>query len=626
MYQTQAANQAQSQSPSLYIKNILNKFIDSFYDFHFDFTCQTKERMTDLPTLKSQLKEALGCLEDSDEFTILLYKLLTQEHTNIADDLEKLEDFLKDSDDTGIDEDSVYYEYASFGTEADLYFPHDPSPPGKVLKQRLADFVLAYLLNKITLDRMSGEDNSHPQNFRHILSYFSEKQPEFLLIFDSMIMIIFGKDKFAIQERGRASRTLINNYRVEELFIHISTNRRIPEEEKSFIFSWLLAYQKLYRKILEVLYDKKAVKEKIARVWFKKSGDKNGCIEGGIDADCKIPKYVRMFIDHVIRNEEKEAVELGRHLVYSVNNEDVLRIMCGLIHEDCDILGSQEWMTKVYRVIYDIICDYRRQCTELSHAHPKLKTTFSEISKERRISETIITPSHKKEDRTPILGQKRSYDLIEETRKNLEESNLKHLFEVWPLPELSQRLFNQICLLKHMIPQDEGHIIQHYLYREKVLEFLMQLDRVGIEIVKDSYLPLLTNAYQLDSMGLIKERLYLGSTGHWKTPNQKPPSLLCCTNPHSIGNCHGHLLRHIVMRVFLGTGEFYESPFVLDSTLRYGQMDEDGGVDALIMRPGLFMVKIPDKIKKHWEAIQLHQMKGKLGKLVAEKIRRENSI
>jgi hypothetical protein len=127
-------------------------------------------------------------------------------------------------------------------------------------------------------------------------------------------------------------------------------------------------------------------------------------------------------------------------------------------------------------------------------------------------------------------------------------------------------------------------------------------------------------------LGLFKEGIYMGSTGHWKTPIQKPPSILCCTNPHSIGNCRGQMLRHVVMRVFLGTGEFYESPFVLDSTLRYGQWDEEGGVAALVMRPGLFLIEIPPHIIEHWTAVQKNQMKGRLGNIVADKIRKENTM
>jgi hypothetical protein len=295
-----------------------------------------------------------------------------------------------------------------------------------------------------------------------------------------------------------------------------------------------------------------------------------------------------------------------------------------ILHQNDNTAVSLESREKIYHSIYSIMYAYRKICTQMNVEHPQLKAMFSSISRDRRVAETILTHAPISENKSPILGSRSVHPLLDETRRNLKESNLTHLFEIWPIPEASQRLFNEICRLKFMIPQESDYIINHFLYREKFLEFLMRLDRVGIKVNKNPHLPLITNAYQLDTLGFFREGAYLGSTGHWKAQIQKPPSVICCTNPHALGNCVGQPLRHIVMRVFLGTGEFYESPFILDSTLRYGQMDEEGGIQALFMRPGLFIIDVPSAIEEHWKKVQSHQIKTKLGDIIKEKIRVEN--
>lgn len=612
------------------IEECLGCFMDSLDDFHVDFF-DFGGNMNRLPVLKARVAESIRCLKDGDPFTNTLHQLLTREDLDMAQQLDDMDRLIRKRRETVAPApapEALIMEHVSTGSEEDVFgapgFPDDSAAASAENQQLLADVSLAYLLTRMTQQRIQGNDTFHPQNFRHLLSYFSERENQFLLVFDSLISIILGRDLFALQERGRASRTLINNFRVEELFIHISTDREISVEDKAFVFSWLMAFQKLYRKILEALYNKKAVKERVAQTWFPDEPDLKRIPEPGMEQECRLPAFIRRFIDHVLKGEQAAYEDIGRRLVFAVNNEDILRMMCGVIHEDCDISGNPEWKHRIYRAIYDIIADHRRICAEQTSAHPQLKTTFAEISRERRIAETIISPPHRKEDRTPILGRRVPYPLLEETREHLAESNLKHLFEVWPIPEISQRLFNDLCQVRHLIPQDTGHMIQHFLYREKLLEFLMQLDRIGIRIVETPSLPLVTNAYQLHSLGMISEGAYFGSTGHWKNPTQKPPSILCCTNPNAIGNCRGHLLRHVVMRVFLGTGEFYESPFVLDSTLRYGPLDEEGGVAALFMRPGLFMIEIPERVRNHWSQAQRQQMKGRLGGIVMEKIRRES--
>lgn len=491
--------------------------------------------------------------------------------------------------------------------------------------ERVLEFVLAYRLSQTVMERNRGIDTSHPQNLRHIMSYFCEYAPQFLLVYNSLTRIILGRHRFAIEERGRASRTLINSFRLEDLFIHISSDRRIATEDKSFIFSWLIAYVKVYRKIQETLYNKRELRKKLAEEWYKSRAIRKRLTDPSRKTEDQIAKYLNLFIDYVLKEVPECWQSIGKNLILTVELEDLLRMMHSVIHDYRDLVESPEFVSRIYQAFCRIIREYRDICTREMFTRPAMQNLYSSISRDSRFAEAILSQSRMKENRTPILGRRLKHEMLDETRRNLEDGNLTALFEIWPIPETSQRVFNDICRLKEMIPKDKESTINHYLHREKILEFLMRLDRVGLSVAKHPNLPVITNAYQLESFGLFTEGLYLGSTGHWRSPIRKPPSLICCTNPHAIGNCRGHQLRHIVMRVFLGTGEFYESPFVLDSTLRYGQMDEDGGIDALIMRPGLFLVEIPGTVREHWASVQEHQMKTRLSAIVAEKIRMENA-
>lgn len=80
------------------------------------------------------------------------------------------------------------------------------------------------------------------------------------------------------------------------------------------------------------------------------------------------------------------------------------------------------------------------------------------------------------------------------------------------------------------------------------------------------------------------------------------------TNPGALGNCLNIHLRHINFRVFLGTGQFYESSFILDSTERYGSMDELDGPEQLSIRTGLYLLSIPIVIEKHFRKVQRKQL------------------
>ena len=469
------------------------------------------------------------------------------------------------------------------------------------------DLVLSVCLTHF-LEERRKKTHGHVKQIRDILSFISQRQAEFLVIADPLLSIVADQD-FAIIERGRASRALINNFNIEQVLIYTALNPGFSESEKQYVFSWLTAYQKVYRRFESILYDQKAEKVRAANKWFNTTLTdlrKNG------QAPCDmfgISGFLHQFIQAVYKSTLETALDLGRAMVLTTNNEDIIRGMHEIFHSTRD-RHDPELIKEAYRFIFEIMQDYRMICIQKKKVQTQIKERFARISHQRREMERILSRETEKGLSTPVLGRRQEHALLEETRTNLENNGLLHLFELWPLPHNSQLLFNQVCQLKDMIPKDIEYTLGFLLYIEKFLEFLMRLDRLGIKVIQHETLnTLLTNAYQIHTLHLLKEGMYLGSTGYWRTPNQRPPSVICITNPGALGNCLNVPLRHINFRVFLGTGQFYESPFILDSTERYGSMDELGGPEQLFMRPGLFLLDIPREIEEHFRKVQAKQLK-----------------
>lgn len=572
---------------------LLSDFLHSLNDHGLGFLFSDQIKYHDTTTIHRKLQKSIKCFHQAKGIESIFHKLVSTDNVDIGLKIENIDKFLKKS---GLPE----------NTQAGI--------------NNLLDVILAKILSQMARDR---NRTSHPQNLRHILSYFSEKNPDFLLIAESLLKIIPDQNHFAIEERGRASRTLVNNFKIETLYIYTSQDVNLTENQKQYIFLWLNAFQKVYRKIQEIITSTKDEKVQAANIWFGKSLSQLKADEDIPKADYLIPVFIKNFIKYLLDGKEEEPLRVGRGLVLIVNNEDILRIMHTLIQDEAALKQSPETANKVYHRIYLIMQEYRDICTTQKETLSSLKDTMSSISYQRREAEFIISPEHKQENKTLILGKKMHHELLDDTRQNLEEGNLHSLYEIWPISPISQAVFNFVCQLRSMIPQGKDYMVNHFLYREKLLEFLMRLERVGIKIVKHPDIAIVTNSVQLNSINYFKEGIYLGSTGHWNSQNQKPPSVICITNPHALGNCQGHMLRHVCLRVFLGTGEFYESPFILDSTQRFGQMDEDAGIDALIMRPGLCLLKIPPEILAQWKKVQKMQLKSKLDRIIEDKIEKE---
>jgi len=59
---------------------------------------------------------------------------------------------------------------------------------------------------------------------------------------------------------------------------------------------------------------------------------------------------------------------------------------------------------------------------------------------------------------------------------------------------------------------------------------------------------------------------------------------------------------------------------------RLVEMDEDAGIEALIMRPGLFLLEIPNEILVRWKAVQDIQRKSKLNAIIQNKIDKKKDL
>jgi hypothetical protein len=487
----------------------------------------------------------------------------------------------------------------------------DPSSPSRPMQDIwvyvFQDLVLTVCLTHF-LEKQRQNKQSYAKQIRDILSYISARQANLLLSAEPLLRIV-ADQKFAILERGRASRALVNNFNIEQVLIYAALDPKLTTPEKQYVFSWLTAFQKVYRRVESTIYDQKSEKVTAAKRWFCTTLTalrKNG--QAPYDL-CAVSGFIHQFVQAVAENNVQRAQDLGRALVLTTNNEDIIREMHDIFQNSDSSQYKDMQIKEIYKSIFEIMQDYRMICIQKRTAQVHIKERFSQISLQRREMEKVMGMEAKDVQSTPVLGIRREHALLEETKNNLAHYGLLHLFELWPIPKISQELFNQVCQLKNMIPQDAEHSLEFLLYIEKLLEFLMRLDRLGIKVIQHEALNvLLTNAYQIHTMHLLKEGMYLGSTGYWRTPNQRPPSVICITNPGAMGNCMNVPLRHINFRIFLGTGQFYESPFVLDSTERYGAMDEMGGPEQLFMRPGLFLLDIPDEIEMHFRKVQKKQL------------------
>ncbi|OPL11421.1 MAG: hypothetical protein AVO38_04505 [delta proteobacterium ML8_D] len=507
---------------------------------------------------------------------------------------------------------------------ASLLFPDTPSDLAIV--PRLHNiFLSAHPHLTISLDicvagilqEASGKFRSQvsPQLFIELLNHYNLRSPEFLIAINPILQIISDRGQaFSHVIKSIAGEVLVNNYESEALFIFISCAGHLTEEEKQILFQSLTAFQKIYRKLLE-LHVGIPEKDLISLKWFGIAYDE---LRSKREYRDSLSNLVRRFIGFLKEKDKEQAIPVGRFLVLRFNNEDILRIVRYEIEKD-PALSSEAPMTKfIYRQTYKIMQEFRR------HYIP------GEVDKvvTRSLSETeqhaIDTMRLVSEGRTPasmvIKGQlQRSrsaedYVILPEFMENLHTFNLQALFELYVIPPLSQRIFNILAAIGDTMELGRDELFQFILYLENILFFLQELEESGIEVRQDPTYGLIKNPYQLHSLSMIREGTYFSSTGLWYQ-NTIPPSIIRCISPNALPNCIGVRDRHIFSQISLVTGGFRGTPFDLDSTNRY---DWDEEPENCLFRPGYFQIVIPQPLQERWEVTQAMQ-KAALKGLIQKK-------
>jgi hypothetical protein len=486
---------------------------------------------------------------------------------------------------------------------------YDSFPEGE------SSVLLGSLIARIGMEALSPNyPPVSPQLFIELLNFLLKLSPEFLVIIEPVSKIILGRNPAV--KRGvktLACAVLISHFEVETLFIYFACHPSLQEEEKQILFQSLSAYQKIYRKFLELQEDI-GDRHQISRNWFGE--DYSQTKKRGEYRDSS-SNLVGRFIDCLRQKNKEEALQVGRFLVLRNTNEDILRLIHSRIQMS-NLKSDLLLTTSIYRQIYDIMQDFRRKYIS-PEVREDLFQVFSAQQSQALESMGLITvgkvPAHlilqglPSEDRTPL-----SYPLNDTLRDQLASYNLIALYDLHPIPLLSQEVLFLVGQIAESLDLKKEGLVTFISYLERMLVFLQQLEEMDIPILLGPRYGLILNAFQMDSLSLIREGAYFASTGYWLR-SRVPPSLIRCISPHAIPNCLGVLDRHIFSRISPLTGAFRGTPFDLDSTNRY---DWDEEPETCQIRPGYFLIEIPTNLIHQWE-----QTQGLQKEALQEKIKRK---
>lgn len=508
---------------------------------------------------------------------------------------------------------------------ADIIFPKKPynltviqTLHGLFLNSSLPhSFIFLDMCIVKILTETSGQYRNHvsPQLLLELLNFHKLRTPEFLIIIKPIIQIVLGREKNINHViKSHACEVLINNYEIEAIFIYISRNTNLKEKEKQVLFQSLTAFQKIYRKFLEL---RVGIREKdlISLNWFGVSYNQLRQKREWRDSFSNLVKH---FIAYLKKRNKNEALQIGRFLVLRFNNEDILRIIHYEISRDPDLSFERPLAQFIYRQTFKVMQEFRKNYisqkvdTELTQAISE--TEARTIDAMRMVTVGKVPASVVVKRLRKGAHSLKNYPILPEFMEKLDEFNLKALFELYPIPPISQQVFNLLANIADNMELDHDEFFHFITYMERLLIFLQRFTEMDITVEKGSFYGLIKNPYQLNSLNLIKEGAYFASTGLWYQ-NTIPPSIIRCISPNAIPNCIGVKDRHIFSRISLLTGGFRGSPFDLDSTNRYDWDEED---ETCLFRPGCLQITIPQSILERWEKTQNIQ-KSFLKELIQEK-------
>jgi hypothetical protein len=454
-----------------------------------------------------------------------------------------------------------------------------------------------------------------PQLFLELLNPYKLRSPEFLIVIKPILQIISDRERgLSHLIKSNACEVLINNYESEILFIFISCATDLREEETQVLFQGLTAFQKIYRKFLE-LHVGTPEKDLISLRWFGVSYDD---LRQKREYRDSFSNLVRRFIEHLARKDKDQAIPVGRFLVLRFNNEDILRIIRYELHKDPDLLSETPMTRFIYRQIYKIMQEFRHHYIS-QRVDKEVTQTLSEteahvINTMRLVTVGKVPASVVQKGLTQGSLPSKTYAILPEFMENLDRFNLKALFELRSIAPVSQRVFNILTNIADNVELGRDEVFHFIFYLENMLFFLQELEELGILVEEGSTYGLIKNPYQLHSLNMIREGTYFASTGLWYQ-NTIPPSIIRCISPNALPNCVGVRDRHIFSQISLVTGGFRGTPFDLDSTHRY---DWDEEPENCLFRPGYFQIAIPQTILGRWEETQAIQ-KAALEGLIQKK-------
>lgn len=507
----------------------------------------------------------------------------------------------------------------------DLFFPSSPYTLTIIEKVHSLDYALptnqpSTLLDLSVIEILTAIlSDRHPpvspQLFVELLNSYNERVPEFLIAGKSLFQIIL-KDHPALKQetKNRACAVLINHFEIEALFIFISGHPALEEKDRQLLFQSLTAFQKIYRKFLE-LQEEIGNKEAISQKWFGEDFDR---LKNRPQFQEPFPTLVKRFLNFNQNREPEKALTLGRFLVLRFNNEDILRSLHDLFQQEdfADLVQDR------YRLIYSIMQDFREEYIP-QKVDFALTQTLSEMEAQALESMRLITIG-----RVPAriilqgMAQKglrphQDYALNPRLEERLRLYHLTFLFDLYPVPSLAQEVLSIVSEIADNLELKKEDLVRFIAYLERFLIFLQQLEEMGIRVLTGPQYGLILNPFQLNSFSLIREGAYFASTGHWMR-SRVPPAVIRCISPRAIPNCLGILDRHIFSRISLLTGAFRGTPFDLDSTNRY---DWDEEPETCQIRPGYFLLDIPPLLARSWEKTQALQKEA-----LQEKIRKKDWV
>jgi hypothetical protein len=468
----------------------------------------------------------------------------------------------------------------------------------------IQDLCIAKILKDISSGR---HPKVTPQLYIELLNYYNQRAPEFLVLVDPLLQIILQEGDPSIRQgiKTRACAVLINHYEIETLIIYISCQSGLKEREKQTLFQSLTAFQKIYRKFLE-LHDEIGNKNLISLKWFGEDFEtlkKRGRFRESFS------NLVGRFLKLLRDKNEKDALPIGRFLVLRFNNEDILRILHGRM-EAGELKNNFLLKNFIFRQIYSIMQEFRKEYisqkvdSELTHFISEMETQNFESMRLLTVGKVpaqVVLQGLSAEDH-PFSN----YPLHPGLLEKMEQYHLSALFDLYPIPPRAQEILLTLSRIAENLDLQKEELVKFITYLERVLIFLQQIEEMRIQILCSPRYGLILNPFQMKSLSLIFEGAYYASTGYWMR-STVPPGLIRCINFNAIPNCLGVLDRHIFSRISLLTGAFRGAPFDLDSTNRY---DWDEEPETCQIRPGYFLLDIPSSLTQSWEKIQALQQEA----------------